>query len=171
MPQDVRSETCKYLAITCLQRYVLMTNAMNTSKVLDDLLCQGEIPRLLNQELKERKPPKQSVETHHPKVPSSSSKEFDAQSPFDVVPLDPAVPSRGEKKTDVQFTVPSRGEKRKDVQFNSPSPSLTLAQGLVPMPNGEVLHPLNEQNMMWDDLWLEQDDGAAFCVFANPAPE
>jgi hypothetical protein len=98
---------------------VLMTNAMNTSKVLDELLCQGEIPRLLNQELKERKPPKQSVEPHHPKLPSSSSKEVDAQTPFDLVLLDPAVPSHGEK--------------RKDVQFNNPSPSLALAQGLVPI--------------------------------------
>jgi hypothetical protein len=31
---------------------VLMANAMNTSKELDDLLSQGDIPRLLNQELK-----------------------------------------------------------------------------------------------------------------------
>jgi hypothetical protein len=39
---------------------VLITNVMNNSKVLDNLLCQGEIPRLLNQELKERKPPTQA---------------------------------------------------------------------------------------------------------------
>jgi hypothetical protein len=78
--------------------------------------------------------------------------EFDAQSPFDVVPLDPAAPSRGEKW--------------KDAQFNSPSPSLTLAQGLfVLMPNREVLNPFNQQNMMWDDLWLEQNSGAALRVF------
>jgi hypothetical protein len=41
---------------------VLMANAMNTSPALSDLLRQGDIPRLLNQELKERKPLKKSVE-------------------------------------------------------------------------------------------------------------
>ena len=30
-----------------------MTNAMNTNAVLDDLLRQGDIPRLLNEKLKE----------------------------------------------------------------------------------------------------------------------
>ncbi len=35
---------------------VLMVNAMNTNAVLSDLLRQGDIPRLLNQELKNRKP-------------------------------------------------------------------------------------------------------------------
>ncbi len=35
---------------------VLMVNAMNTNAVLTDLLHQGDIPRLLNQELKNRKP-------------------------------------------------------------------------------------------------------------------
>ncbi len=35
---------------------VLMTNAMNTSEALTDLLRQGDIPRLLNQELKNYKP-------------------------------------------------------------------------------------------------------------------
>jgi hypothetical protein len=77
---------------------VLMTNAMNTSKDLDDLLCQDEIPRLLNQELKERKPPKQSVEPHHSKVLSSSSKEFSAQSSSDLAPLNLAVPNHGKRK-------------------------------------------------------------------------
>ncbi len=86
---------------------VLMTNAMNTSKDLDDLLCQGKIPRLLNQELKERKPPKQSVEPHHSKIPPSSSKEFSAQSSYVSAPLDPAITNRG---------------KRKDEHLNSPHP-------------------------------------------------
>jgi hypothetical protein len=36
---------------------VLMVNAMNTSPALSDLLRLGDIPRLLNQELKERKQP------------------------------------------------------------------------------------------------------------------
>jgi hypothetical protein len=35
---------------------VLMVNAMNTNAALSDLLRQGDIPRLLNQELKNRKP-------------------------------------------------------------------------------------------------------------------
>jgi hypothetical protein len=34
---------------------VLMVNAMNTNAALTDLLRQGDIPRLLNQELKNRK--------------------------------------------------------------------------------------------------------------------
>ena len=37
---------------------VLMVNAMNTSAELSDLLRRGDIPRLLNQELKERMPAK-----------------------------------------------------------------------------------------------------------------
>jgi hypothetical protein len=80
---------------------VLMTNAMNTSKDLDDLLCQGEIPRLLNQELKERKPLKQSVEPHHSKVSPSSSKEFSAQSSSDSAPLELAVTNRGKRKDEI----------------------------------------------------------------------
>jgi hypothetical protein len=36
---------------------VLMTKAMNTNAVLDDLLRQGDIPRLLNEKLKELKTP------------------------------------------------------------------------------------------------------------------
>ncbi len=51
---------------------VLMVNAMNTSPALFDLLRQGDIPRLLNQELIERKQPKKAVEPL-PKVVSSSS--------------------------------------------------------------------------------------------------
>jgi hypothetical protein len=57
-----------------------MANAMNTSKELDDLLSQGDIPRLLSQELKERKPLKQSVEPTQTKLPPSSSKEVSRQS-------------------------------------------------------------------------------------------
>jgi hypothetical protein len=54
----------------------------------------------------------------------------------------------------------SRGEKRKDGHDNIPSPSLTLAPGLSPMLDGDVLHPFSQQNANWDDLWLEQDGGA-----------
>ncbi len=113
---------------------------------------QGEIPRLLNQELKERKPPKQSVEPHHSMVLSSSSKEFGSKSSFDLAPLNPAVPNRG---------------KRKDEHLNSPPPPPAFAQGLVPMPNGDVLHPFCQQNYMRDDLWLEQDGAAQVVVVAK----
>jgi hypothetical protein len=123
---------------------VLMANAMNTSKELDDLLSQGEIPRLL-QGLKERKPPKQSAEPAHSKVLPPSSKESSTQSSSVTVPPTPAITNLG---------------KRKDERLNSPSPSPALAQGLVPMLNGDVLHPFAPQSYMWDDLWLEQDGAA-----------
>ncbi len=51
---------------------VLMVNAMNTSDALFDLLRQGDIPRLLNQELRERKQHKKTAEPP-PKVVASSS--------------------------------------------------------------------------------------------------
>jgi hypothetical protein len=61
----------------------------------------------------------------------------------------------------------SRGEKRKEIRSDTPSPSLTLATGLAPMPNGEVLHPFAPQNADWDDLWLELDGSAHFEVNAR----
>jgi hypothetical protein len=91
---------------------VLMANAMNTSKELDDLLSQGDIPRLLSQELKERKPLKQSVEPTHTKLPPSSSKEVSKQSLSSVAPPTPAVTNLGT---------------RKDEPRNSPPPTLALA--------------------------------------------
>jgi hypothetical protein len=48
-----------------------------------------------------------------------------------------------------------------------PFPSLVLAMGLFPMPNGDVLHPFEPQNYMWDDLWLEQDQGKALREFTQ----
>jgi hypothetical protein len=60
-----------------------------------------------------------------------------------------------------------RGEKRKDGHSDRPSPSLTLAQGLSSMLNGDVLHPFSQQNVAWDDLWLKQDDGNDLRVFVN----
>jgi hypothetical protein len=110
---------------------VLMANAMNTSKELDDLLSQGDIPRLLNQGLKERKPLKQSFEPTHSKVPPSSTKEFSMQSSSGTAPATPAITNLG---------------KRKDDHLNSPSPSFALAQGLAPMLNGDVLHPFAPQS-------------------------
>ncbi len=35
------------------------------------------------------------------------------------------------------------------------------------MLNGDVLHPFGQQNVTWDDLWLEQDGGSDLRVFVN----
>jgi hypothetical protein len=131
---------------------VLVANAMNTSKELDDLPSQGNIPRLLKQEIKERKPFEQNVEPVHSKVLPSSSKEFGTQSSSVTVPLTPAITNLG---------------KRKDNHFDGPSPTPALAQGLVLMPDGDVLHPFAPQSYMWDDLWREQDGAAQFVVVAK----
>jgi hypothetical protein len=131
---------------------VLMANATNTSKELDDLLSQGDIPRLLSQVLKERKPLKQIVEPTHTKLPPSSSKEVSKQSLSSVAPPTPAVTNLG---------------KRKDEHLNSPPPTLALAQGLAPMPEGDVLHPVAPQSYLWDDLCLKQDGAAQFIIVAK----
>ncbi len=118
-------------------------------------MSQGDIPRLLSQELKERKPLKQSVvkvEPTHTKLPPYSSKEVSKQSSSSVAPPNPAVTNLG---------------KRKDEHLNSPRPTLALAQGLAPMPEGDVLHPFAPQHFLWDDLWLEQDGAAHFVVVAK----
>ena len=141
---------------------VLMVNAMNTSDVLSDLLRQGDIPRLLNQEIKERRPHKKPAEPP-PKVVASSSGKTTARlgvgsstNSF-FVDLDSSDPR----------LEPSRGEKRKDGHNSTPSPSTTLAQGLSPMLDGDVLHPFCQQSVAWDDLWLEQDHGSDLRVFVN----
>jgi hypothetical protein len=139
---------------------VLMANAMNTSDALSDILRQGDIPRLLNQELKKRKQHKKAAEPP-PKVVASSSGKMAARlgfgsssNAFDPGASDP----RSE---------PNRGEKRKDGHSDTRSPSTTLAQGLSPMLNGDVLHPFSQQSVAWDDLWLEQDHGSDLRVFVN----
>jgi hypothetical protein len=53
---------------------VLMAKAMNTSDALSDLLRQGDIPRLLNQELRQRKQHKKAAEPPLKVVASSSGK-------------------------------------------------------------------------------------------------
>jgi hypothetical protein len=50
---------------------------------------------------------------------------------------------------------------------DAPSPSLVLAKGLSPMPNGDVLHPFAPQHHLWDDLWFEQDQGKALREFTQ----
>ncbi len=144
---------------------VLMVNAMNTSVELSELLRQGDIPRLLNQELKERMPVKNTLEVQ-PQSSSSSTVKIEKRSRPDIKPdaSDPNVSSFND------FVPPdgtSRGEKRKEIRSDTPSPSLTLATGLGPMPNGEVLHPFAPQNTDWDDLWLELDGSAHFQVNAR----
>ena len=125
---------------------------MNTSVELSELLRKGDIPRFLDQELLERKPPKKLLEVQ-PQSSSSSVRiekrpsvdpRTDAYDPddFDSIQFDP------EKGT-------NRGEKRKETRDDTPSPSLTLAVGLGPMPDGGVLHPFSPQHEKWDDLWLE----------------
>jgi hypothetical protein len=52
------------LARDPLPTTVLMVNAMNTSAELSELLRQGDIPRLLKQELKERMPAKNRLKFH-----------------------------------------------------------------------------------------------------------
>ncbi len=61
----------------------------------------------------------------------------------------------------------NRGEKRKETRDDVPSPSLTLAVGLGPMPNGEFLHPFAPQNEKWDVLWIQRDGNAHFAVNAR----
>jgi hypothetical protein len=46
----------------------------------------------------------------------------------------------------------NRGEKRKEENSDIPFPSLVHAMRLFPMLNGYVLHPLEAQNYLWDDL-------------------
>ncbi len=153
---------------------VFMVNAMNTNAALSDLLRQGDIPRLLNQELKNRKPSQKS-DDNRSNVDSSSSlrikprKTADSSSSAKVEPRksrDPITPVY-----DPNAYAPdlgnNRGEKRKEENSDMPSPSLVLAMGLFPIPNGDVLHPFEPQNYMWDDLWLEQDQGKALREFTQ----
>jgi hypothetical protein len=138
-----------------------MANTMNTSAALTDLLRQGDIPRLLNQELKNHKPvPKvdksrSSTDSAHKTADSSSSAKAEPRKQPDphIPAYDPSayVPSSGA----------SHGEKRKEDSGDEPSPLLVLATGLSPMPNGDVLQPFAPQDYRWDDLWLEQDQGKA----------
>jgi hypothetical protein len=108
----------------------------------------------------EHKQPNKAVEPL-PKVVLSSSAKTNTRSAFDSSSeaYDPdAYDPRSES---------NRGGKRKDGYIDSPSPSLTLAQGLSPMLNGDALRPFSQQNVAWDDLWLEQDDGNDLRVFVN----
>ena len=144
---------------------VLMVNAMNTSAELSELLQRGDIPRLLNQELKERMPVKSPFDFQSQSSSSGSikiEKRSRPDSKPDTVDLNvsssnDSAPTKGT----------NRGEKRKEPQDEVPSPSLTLAVGLGPMPNGEILHPFSPQDKDWDDLWITRDGGNHFAVNAK----
>ena len=144
---------------------VLMVNAMNTSAELSELLQRGDIPRLLNQELKEHMPVKSPFDFQSQSSSSGSikiEKRSRPDSKPDTVDLNvsssnDSAPTKGT----------NRGEKRKEPQDEVPSPSLTLAVGLGPMPNGEILHPFSPQDKDWDDLWITRDGGNHFAVNAK----
>ncbi len=127
-----------------------MVNAMNTSAELAELLRKGDIPRLLNQELKERMPIRNPFESQ-PQSSSSSSMKIEKRLRPDIK-LDASDLNVSSSNDSVPPEGTTRGEKRKEVRNDTPSPSLTLATGLAPMPNGEVLHPFASQNADWDNL-------------------
>jgi hypothetical protein len=130
-----------HVSSDALPATVLMANAMNSNAVLDDLLRQGDIPRLLNEKLRELKNPKKDREA--PPVPSVSSGNL------------PKTPTVSRSLPDGNPT--SRNAKRKDMPLSSPSPSSSpLITGLGPMLNGDVLHPFAPQRRDWDELWLDQ---------------
>ena len=144
---------------------VLMVNAMNTSAELSDLLQRGDIPRLLNQELKEHIPVKSPFDFQSQSSSSGSIKIEKRSRP------DPKPDTVGLNVSSSNDSAPTkgtnRGEKRKEPQDEVPSPSLTLAVGLGPMPNGEILHPFSPQDKDWDDLWITRDGGNHFAVNAK----
>ncbi len=122
---------------------VLMTNAMNTSVELSELLRRGNIPRFLNQELLERRPLKKPFEDQLHSSSSSVKVEERPNVDSRTDTLDPDAFSSSEFDPSEGT---SRGEKRKETRDDTPSPSLTLAVGLLgPMPDGEVLHPFSPQ--------------------------
>ena len=95
-----------HVSSDALPATVLMTNAMNTSAVLDDLLRQGEIPRLLNERIKESK--SSNKDRSAPPAPSVSSGNT------------PNTPMVGQAALD--HTAVPRNVKRKSVPTSTPSP-------------------------------------------------
>ncbi len=119
-----------HVSSDALPATVLMTNAMNSNAVLDDLLRQGDIPRLLNEKLKELKSSNKNRDA--PPAPSVSS---------GTAPKTPTVSQVASDSASV-----SRNAKRKDMPASSPSPSpLPVTHGLSSMLNGDVLHPFAPQ--------------------------
>jgi hypothetical protein len=118
---------------------VLMVNAMNTNAALSGLLRQGDIPRLLNQELKNRKPAQKNDDTRSNVDSSSSSLRIEPRKTGDSSPSakdeprkprDPVTPSYDPNASAPDLGMNNRGEKRKEESSDTPSPSLVLAMGL-----------------------------------------
>ncbi len=144
---------------------VLMVNAMNTSAELSELLRRGDIPRLLNQELRERMPAKSPFD-FQPQSSSSGFIKIEKRSRPDIKPdVSDLNVSSSNDSAPTEGT--NRDEKRKETQDDVPSASLTLAVGPGPMPNGEILHPFAPQNEKWDVLWITRDGNAHFAVNAK----
>ncbi len=123
MPRAIKFKTCKWLEIHCLQpATVLKVNAMNTSAELSELLRQGDIPRLHNQELRERMPVKKPFEVQ-PQSSSSSSIKIEKRSRPDIKP-DVSDLNASSSNDSVPPEGTHRGEKRKEIQDDIPSPSL-----------------------------------------------
>jgi hypothetical protein len=145
----------------------LMANAMNTNTALTDLLRQGDIPRLLNQELKNYQPAqkvdKNRSSTDSTRKTADSSSFAKAESHKQSGPLTPAY----DPNTYIPDSGTGRGKKRKEEMGDAPSPSLVLAKGLSPMRDGDVLQPFAPQDYRWDDLWFEQDQGKALREFTK----
>ncbi len=132
-----------------------MVNVMNTSVELSELLRRGDIPRLLNRELRERMPVK---------CPFDSQSQSSSSGPIQIKKRarldskqDPGDLNVSSSNDSASTEGTNRREKRKETRDVNPSPSLKLAVGIGPMPNGEVLHPFAQQNADWNDLWLEQE--------------
>ena len=69
-------------------------------------------------------------------------------------------------KAALDHTAVTRNVKRKSMPTSTPSPPpLLKTKGLRPMLDGDVLHPFAQQSAVWDDLWLEQDNGRALREF------
>jgi hypothetical protein len=119
---------------------VLMVNAMNTNAALSDLLRQGDIPRLLNQELKNRKPA-QRVDDNRSSAGSSSSSRIEPRKTADSSSSAKAEPPKDRNPMTPSYdpnayapdSGTSREEKRKEDSGDAPSPSLVLATGLSPI--------------------------------------
>jgi hypothetical protein len=117
---------------------VLMVKAMNTSAALSDLLRQGDIPRLLNQELMNRKPAQRnddnrsSVDSSSLRVESRKTTDSSSSSKTEPrKPREPLTPSYDPNAYAPDLGT-NRGEKRKEESRDTPSPSLALASGLFP---------------------------------------
>ncbi len=116
-----------------LSATVLMVNAMNNiNEALSDLLRQGDIPRLLNQELKNHRP-KQKSGDDRPNVDSSSSVKIEPR------PARDPPPAAYEPNAYDPNPGSSRGKKRKEEGSDTTSLSITRARS-GPISHAERRH-------------------------------